>query len=95
MTRVVIPATLAWLAVGVSAVPAKAAVDIHIGIPGVVMVPPSEYYDYPRYIYPYSEPHHYYSERHYYYYKHHHRWHHRAHRHYHHGHRHHWHGHGR
>jgi hypothetical protein len=37
MTRVVITAMLAWLAVGVWAVPARAAVDIHIGIPGVVI----------------------------------------------------------
>jgi hypothetical protein len=80
MTRVVITAMLAWLAVGVWAVPARAAVDIHIGIPGVVIVPPSEYYDYPRYIYPDSEPR-YYDK------------HHRRHRHHGHGHRHHGHGH--
>ncbi|HZC03598.1 MAG TPA: hypothetical protein VE844_20290 [Gammaproteobacteria bacterium] len=86
MTRVVITAMLAWLTVGVWAVPARAAVDIHIGIPGVVIVPPSDYYVYPRYVYPYSEPRHYYG-------KHHHRWHHHGHRH--HGHRHHHHGHGR
>jgi hypothetical protein len=35
MKRIVITAMLAWLAVGVWAVPARAAVDIHIGIPGV------------------------------------------------------------
>jgi hypothetical protein len=45
MTRVVMTAMLALLAVGVGAVPAKAAVDVHIGIPGVVIVPPSDYYD--------------------------------------------------
>ncbi len=86
MTRVVFTAMLALLAGGVWAAPARAAVDIHIGIPGVVIVPPSYYYDYPRYVYPYSEPRHYYG-------KHHHRWHHHGHRH--HGHRHHHHGHGR
>ena len=64
MTRVVITAMLAWLAVGVWAVPARAAVDIHIGIPGVVIVPPSDHYDYPRYIYPYSEPRYYYDKHH-------------------------------
>ena len=88
MKRVVITAMLAWLAVGVWAVPARAAVDIHIGIPGVVIVPPSEYYDYPRYIYPDSEPR-------YYYYKHHRRHHHHGHGHRHYGHGHHYHGHGR
>ena len=36
MTRVIITAMLAWVAVGVWAVPARAAVDIHIGIPGVI-----------------------------------------------------------
>ena len=56
MTRVVIAAMLAWLAVGGRAVPARAAVDMHTGIPGVVVVPPSYDDDYPRYIYPYSEP---------------------------------------
>jgi hypothetical protein len=56
MTRVVITAMLAWLAVGVEAVPARAAVDIHTGIPEVVIVPPSEHYDYPRYVYPDSKP---------------------------------------
>jgi hypothetical protein len=86
MTRIVITAMLALLAVGVWAVPARAAVDIHIGIPGVLIVPPSHYYDYPRYVYPYSEPRYYYD-------KHQHRWHHHGHRH--HGHRHHHHGHGR
>jgi hypothetical protein len=94
MTRVVITAMLAWLAVGVWAVPARAAVDIHIGIPGVVIVPPSEYYDYPRYVYPYSEPHYYYAKPH----RHHrhgHRHHRHGHRHHHHGHRHHHHDHGR
>jgi hypothetical protein len=54
MKRVVIIAMLAWLAVGVCAGPARAAVDIHIGIPGVVIVPPSDHYDYPRYVYPYT-----------------------------------------
>jgi hypothetical protein len=88
MTRVVITAMLALLAVGVSAVPARAAVDIHIGIPGVVIVPPLGYDDYPRYVYPYSEPR--YDD-----YHHHRRWHHHGHRHHHHGHRHHHHGHGR
>jgi hypothetical protein len=88
MTRVVITAMLAWLAVGVCAGPARAAVDIHIGIPGVVIVPPSAHYDYPRYVYPDSELR-------YYYYKHHRRWHHHGHRHHWHGHRHHHHGHGR
>lgn len=78
MTRVVLTAMLALLVGGVWAVPVRAAVDIHIGIPGVVMVPPSNYYEYPRYVYPYSEPR-------YYYYKHHHR--HYHHRHHHHGHR--------
>ena len=86
MTRVVIPAMLAWLAVGVWAGPARAAVDIHIGIPGVVIVPPSDHYDYPRYIYPYSEPR--------YHHKHHRRSRHHGHRHHHHGHGHHHHGHG-
>jgi len=43
MKRGIITAMLAWLAVGVYAVPARAAVDIHIGIPGVVIVPPSDY----------------------------------------------------
>jgi len=70
MTRVVITAMLALLAVGVCVVPARAAVDIHIGIPGVVIVPPSVHYDYPRYIYPDSEPR---------YYKHHRRHHHHGH----------------
>jgi hypothetical protein len=81
MTRVVVTAMLALLAVGVGAVPAKAAVDVHIGIPGVVIVPPSDDYAYPRYTYPYSEPRYYYDR------------HHR--REYHHGHRHHHHGYGR
>jgi hypothetical protein len=90
MTRVVITAMLAWLAVGVWAVPARAAVDIHIGIPGVVIVPPLYYYDYPRYDYPRyiyldSEPR---------YDKHHRRHHHHGHGHHHHGHGHHYHGHG-
>ena len=88
MTRVVLTAMLAWLAVGVWAGPARAAVDIHIGIPGVVIVPPSDHYDYPRYIYPYSE-------RRYYDDKHHRRSRHHGHRHHYHGHRHHHHGHGR
>ena len=88
MTRVVITAMLAWLAVGIGAGPARAAVDIYIGIPGVVIVPPSEYYDYPRYVYPYSEPRYYYD-------KHHRRWHHQGYRHDWHGHRHNHHGHGR
>ena len=87
MTRVVITAILGLLAVGVWAGPARAAVDIHIGIPGVVIVPPSEYYDYPRYVYPYSEPHYYYAKPH--------RHHRHGHRHHHHGHRHHHHDHGR
>ena len=43
MKRGIITAMLALLAVGVCAVPARAAVDIHIGIPGVVIVPPSDY----------------------------------------------------
>ena len=92
MKRVVITAMLALLAVGVWAGLARAAVDIHIGIPGVVVVPPSYYYDYPRYVYPYSEPR---------YYKHHRRHHHHRHGHHyhgyghHHGHGHHHHGHGR
>jgi hypothetical protein len=90
MTRVLITAMLAWLAVGVYAIPTRAAVDIHIGIPGVVIVPPSEYYDYPRYVYPYSEPRYYY-----YYDKHHRRWDHHGYRHDWHGHRHNHHGHGR
>ena len=84
MTRVVITAMLAWLAVGVWAVPARAAVDIHIGIPGVVIVPPSDYHVYPRYVYPSSEPR----------YDTHHRRHHR-HGHHDHGHGHHHHGHRR
>jgi hypothetical protein len=97
MKRGFITAMLAWLAVGVGAVPARAAVDIYIDIPGVVIVPPSEHYDYPRYVYPEREPR-------YYYYKHHRRWHHHhhghrhhrhGHRHDHHGHRYHHHGHGR
>jgi hypothetical protein len=79
MKRVVIAAMLALLAVGVCAGPARAAVDIHIGIPGVVIVPPSDHYDYPRYVYPYSEPRYYYD-------KHHRRGHHHGHRHHHHGH---------
>ena len=79
MTRVVMTAMLAWVAVGVRAVPVRAAVDIHIGIPGVVIVPPSGYYEYPRYVYPYSEPY-------YYYYKPHRRHHHHGHAHHHHGH---------
>ena len=82
MTRVVITAMLALLAVGVWAVPARAAVDIHIGVPGVIIVPPSDYYAYPRYVYPDSEPRYY----RYYYDKHHHRWDHHGHRHHHHGH---------
>ena len=86
MTRVVITAMLAWLAVGVWAVPARAAVDIHIGIPGVVIVPPSDYYVYPRYVYPSSEPR---------YDKHHRRHHHHRHGHHDHGHGHHHHGHRR
>jgi hypothetical protein len=90
MTRVVITAMLAWLTVGVWAVPARAAVDIQIGIPGVVIVPPSEPYEYPRYIYPESEPR--YDHRHHYH--HHRRWRHHGHRHHWHGHRHHYHGHG-
>jgi hypothetical protein len=88
MKRVVITAMFALLAVGICAGPTRAAVDIHIGIPGVVIVPPSDHYDYPRYIYPYSEPRYYYD-------KHHRRHHHHGHRHHHHGHRHHHHGHGR
>lgn len=88
MIRVVITAILALLAVGVWAAPARAAVDIHIGIPGVVIVPPSDHYNYPRYIYPDSEPRYYYD-------KHHRRSRHHGHRHHHHGHRHHRHGHGR
>jgi hypothetical protein len=88
MTRVVITAMLAWLTVGVWAVPARAAVDIHIGIPGVVIVPPSEHYHYPRYVYPYSEPRYYYD-------KPHRRRHHHGHGHHYHGHGHHYHGHGR
>jgi hypothetical protein len=87
MTRVVITAMLALLAVGAGAVPARAGVDIHIGIPGVVIVPPSYHYDYPRYVYPSSEPRYYYD-------KPHRRWHHHGHRHHHHGHGHHHHGHG-
>jgi hypothetical protein len=93
MKRVVITAMLALLAVGVCAVPARAAVDIYIGIPGVVIVPPSDHYDYPRYVYPDSEPRYDYpryvypdSEPRYYYYKHYRRWHHHGHRHHHHGH---------
>lgn len=53
-------------------VPATAEVDIHIGIPGifppvyvqppVMVVPPNEYYGYPRYTYPYSEPRYYYPQ---------------------------------
>ena len=64
MTRVGITALIAWLAIGICAVPARAAVDIHIGIPGVVVVPPSYYYAYPRYVYPYSEPRYYYKHHH-------------------------------
>jgi hypothetical protein len=79
MKRVVITAMLALLAVGVCAVPARAAVDIYIGIPGVVIVPPSDHYDYPRYVYPESKPRYDYD-------KHHRRWHHHGHRHHHHGH---------
>jgi hypothetical protein len=88
MKRVVITAMLTLLAVGVYAVPARAAVDIHIGIPGVIIVPPSDDYDYPRYIYPYSEPR-------YYYYQDHRRSRHHGHRHHRHGHRHDHYGHGR
>ncbi len=53
---------------------AAAEVDIHIGIPfpgvviqpPVVVVPPDEYYSYPRYTYPYSEPPRYYYPKPYY-----------------------------
>jgi hypothetical protein len=93
MTRVVITAMLAWLAVGVWAIPARAAVDIHIGIPGVVVVPPSYYYDYPRYIYPDSEPRYYKRHRRHHHHRHGHHYHGHGHRH--HGHGHHDHGHGR
>ena len=86
MLRVVMTIMVAMLAVGVWASPARAAVDIHIGIPGVVIVPPSEHYHYPRYIYPYSEPR--------YHHKHHRRSRHHGHRHHSHGHGHHHHGHG-
>jgi hypothetical protein len=88
MTRVVMTAMLGLLAVGVWAGPARAAVDIHIGIPGVVIVPPSDHYDYPRYIYPYSEPRYYYDT-------HHRRSRHHGHRHHYRRHRHHHHSHGR
>jgi hypothetical protein len=86
MKRVVITAMLALLAVGVWAGPARAAVDIHIGIPGVVIVPPSDHYAYPRYVYPDSEP----RDN---YYKHYRRWHHHRYGH-HHGRGHHHHGRG-
>ena len=37
-------------------VPARAGIDVDIRVPGIVIVPPSEDYDYPRYTYPRSEP---------------------------------------
>jgi hypothetical protein len=90
MTRVVITAMLAWLAVGVGAVPARAAVDVHTGIPGVAVVPPSYHDDHPRDIYPYSEPRDYTRHRRHHYHRHGHH----SHGHHHHDHGHH-HGHGR